>query len=328
MRLNFTNGYYEGDVVCGKPHGSGMLRLNDGTQYTGAFFQGVFHGYGFLVMNGSKYDGEFKNGKRHGHGHWVQSNGDLYDGNMVEDKYSGYGKYVGANNSFCYEGNWSNNQMSGQGKLRYTDGAVYEGEFFCGKRCGNGICTYSNGAVYDGEWRDDQWNGHGVYTLSNGIKCEEEWENGESDCDEYHVTFPDGRYFEGSIDLATGEVYDYGTMEYPEGDLRKQYNGDFVNSLPDGKGAMFYKDGSFYDGEWRKGKRDGNGTMTCAGTHDIYSGEWYNDMPDGEGQYVATSWTFTGDFRKGLNARGVYTDIAGKDHNGRLVDGKFVPDED
>lgn len=42
MRLNFTNGYYEGDVVCGKPHGSGMLRLNDGTQYTGAFFKAYF----------------------------------------------------------------------------------------------------------------------------------------------------------------------------------------------------------------------------------------------------------------------------------------------
>ena len=40
---------------------------------------------------------------------------------------------------------------------------------------------------------------------------------------------------------------------------KNEYVGDLTNDLPDGKGVMTYKDGSSYDGEWKKGKRYGKG---------------------------------------------------------------------
>ena len=85
-----------------------------------------------------------------------------------------------------------------------------------------------------------------------------------------------------------------------------------------------YKHGT-YSGDLVDGKRQGDGTFIFA-NGDIYSGEWKDDLPNGEGQYIATSWTFTGTFSNGLNAKGVYSDIAGVYHMGQLVEGEFSED--
>jgi hypothetical protein len=39
------------------------------------------------------------------------------------------------------------------------------------------------------------------------------------------------------------------------------YEGDFVNGYPDGEGKYTWKSGSWYDGQWKKGKFNGSGTL-------------------------------------------------------------------
>ena len=40
------------------------------------------------------------------------------------------------------------------------------------------------------------------------------------------------------------------------------YNGIFINDLYHGKGEMDYRNGSYFEGEWRFGKKHGFGTYT------------------------------------------------------------------
>ena len=60
-----------------------------------------------------------------------------------------------------------------------------------------------------------------------------------------------------------------------------QYVGDFKQGLPDGKGIYRWANGNFYDGDWAKGKRVGQGGMAYKrnGKADsVVTGFWENDV--------------------------------------------------
>lgn len=70
-----------------------------------------------------------------------------------------------------------------------------------------------------------------------------------------------------------------------------------ANGLPEGSGVAVYENNAYYCGEWKNGKRHGNGmwlqiypdkTATLNGiagvTEHSYNGQWQNDYPNGEGQ--------------------------------------------
>ena len=44
-------------------------------------------------------------------------------------------------------------------------------------------------------------------------------------------------------------------------------------------------DGSVYEGEWRAGKKQGNGKITYH-NRDVYEGMWRNGVREGKGRYV------------------------------------------
>ena len=58
--------------------------------------------------------------------------------------------------------------------------------------------------------------------------------------------------------------------------------GDCVN----GQGKQTYANG-IYGGEFKNGKRHGQGTFTFANANDQYVGEWKDDYANGQGTY---SW--------------------------------------
>ncbi len=70
-----------------------------------------------------------------------------------------------------------------------------------------------------------------------------------------------------------------------------------TDGLPHGSGLAVYADNAYYCGEWKNGKRHGNGmwlqifpdkTVVINGvpgvTEHSYNGQWQNDYPNGEGQ--------------------------------------------
>jgi hypothetical protein len=56
------------------------------------------------------------------------------------------------------------------------------------------------------------------------------------------------------------------------------YSGHFKDGYPDGTGRYTWKNGSWYDGEWKKGVYDGKGTLHLIGpdkTNREFSGMWH-----------------------------------------------------
>ena len=71
------------------------------------------------------------------------------------------------------------------------------------------------------------------------------------------------------------------------------YYGDLNSSgLPEGTGLAVYGDDQYYFGEWKNGKRNGNGTWinfypeysNYVVTEHMYTGGWVDDLPSGDGQ--------------------------------------------
>lgn len=96
----------------------------------------------------------------------TEKNG-TYTGQRINGKKQGNGKYVW-NNGAIYDGEFSDNNINGKGKLTIPDKGTYEGNFINGKKDGQGTITFSNGDIYTGEWKEDKMSGQGQYTFANG----------------------------------------------------------------------------------------------------------------------------------------------------------------
>jgi len=64
-----------------------------------------------------------------------------------------------------------------------------------------------------------------------------------------------------------GRQFGYGSQQWPTG----RYDGDLVDSEPNGKGALVLKDAR-YDGAFRNGKPNGAGVV--ASQYGVFSGTW------------------------------------------------------
>ena len=78
-------------------------------------------------------------------------------------------------------------------------------------------------------------------------------------------------------DLGGGNVY-HGQVE------TLWFNGRPYKRQQHGYGTFTYPDGKKYVGEWKNGKKHGQGTYTLANGTISHSGEWVNDQPKKEGE--------------------------------------------
>jgi hypothetical protein len=95
-----------------------------------------------------------------------------------------------------------------------------------------------------------------------------------------------------------------------------QYEGEWKNGKRAGQGTLTYADGSKYSGSWENNRMHGKGTKTY--TSDLqfreYVGEWKNGNKHGKGTatYLAGSF-YKGFWRNGeKHGRGTYTTVNGR----------------
>ena len=66
-------------------------------------------------------------------------------------------------NKRVYEGEWLDDQKSGLGFERYTDGSVYHGFYVGNQPHGRGKFTNGQGEMYEGEWINGTKHGKGFW---------------------------------------------------------------------------------------------------------------------------------------------------------------------
>jgi hypothetical protein len=121
------------------------------------------------------------------------------------------------------------------------------------------------------------------------------------------------------------------------------YEGEMLHSHRDGRGVCLFHSGMLYEGEWKRNKEHGPGTLRTADRQRvIYSGEWERGRMHGQGtHYYSSSPTTTatsnsrgthnhdasyyqGEFRENLRqGNGTYVLPDGSTYSGQWRDGRM-----
>ena len=164
---SFGNGtVFHGNYDADKRSGAGSITFADGSQYTGAFQDGVFHGQGTLRTGQSVFEGTWANGYLNGHATVREASGLVCEGEFSH----------GRRNGFC--------------KVTYPSGAVYEGNWVNDKKQGEGTQTWPSGLTYKGSWKDGKQHGPGVMRLPSGRTMQGTWEHGQPSAASAHHVRP------------------------------------------------------------------------------------------------------------------------------------------
>lgn len=133
----------------------------------------------------------------------------------------------------------------------YNGEYCYRGEVVAGKPCGYGVLSKGDSIVYSGVWKNGKRCGYGTITDSLGRQITALWQ---------------------ADTIVTGTAKDsLGT-----------YHGEFNTKLTaEGHGTWTAKDGSFYTGQWKDGKRNGFGCGVTTGGK-VKAGDWRSDRYRGE----------------------------------------------
>ncbi len=214
------------------------------------------------ITNGRKYVGEYKDGKFHGQGTYTWASGE---------------KYVGE---------FKGNKFHGQGTYTWASGDKYVGEYKDDKRNGLGTLTWANREKYVGEWRDDFRNGQGIeYRADGTINRSGQWAAG----DLVQSFALDGSRF--PFNAPTQPVVAAAQSQLPPCPA--------TGVIRDCQGATRFLNGDRYQGEWRAGKRNGQGTYTSANGN-TYVGEFSDNNHDGWGRLTfANGDVYVGEWVQG-----------------------------
>lgn len=328
MRINYTNGYYEGSVDGNdEPDGFGFLNVDEYT-YEGYYSHGKEHGCGKMSWpDGSHFEGEFKDGQLWtGCGYIKYDDGVIYDGEYRNGELNGRGKKVWPDGSH-FEGEFNDDDFwTGRGYIKYDDGCTYEGEFDSGKRNGQGKMAWPDGSHFEGTFSDGKRvTGSGYIKYTNGTWFEGSFEFGKFKFGKGYYKWDNGSHFEG--EFKDGKYWNgKGLIKTASGGW---FEGTFQSGVKDtGKGFIQYQDGATYEGDFRDGKRNGHGRYTFKSGGATYEGEWSNDRAYGRGVLtLGGTVTYSGVF-DGWNAASVIktTTTERLGMPGKLVDMKFIAD--
>ena len=137
--------------------GWGRVIKNNGQVFEGKFNNHILSGKGIYKFKDVLYVGTFENGIRQGKGVLITDNF-KYEGQFNGGKIDGYGKivFLGSNVLECeYEGTFRQNNIEGNGIMKWKNGNMYQGEIKNGKMNGRGRFIPKDGIPIDGVFKDN-----------------------------------------------------------------------------------------------------------------------------------------------------------------------------
>jgi len=281
-RARFKGGAsYVGQFHSGLMHGEGEYTWPDGCVYRGTLHEQAVTGQGRLEWpDGAWYAGDVREGHRHGEGTFVDPNVPVaYEGTWEQGLRHGNGKLsyaldnedqTGSERHF-YEGQFVQGARHGYGLLRYASGNLYEGEFVWDRKVGRGTMQwFTRNQRYDGEWLNDQPHGQGEYTWldlpahSAPALAVGSGARGAASLSSHASPSPSSS---GATASSTPSHF-----QHPN-----RYVGSFVQGVREGRGALFYSNGSVYDGMWSGNRKHGQGRFVFANGSE-YVGAFVDDQ--------------------------------------------------
>ena len=145
-------------------------------------------------------------------------------------------------------------------------------------------------------------SGFGILLKNTGEKKVGTWFNNKFEGWNYYIDINGNLYiglFLNSSLNGKGEKH---------GKNNEKYFGDFINGIPEGKGKEInelYE----YEGEFKKGKKNGRGKIIYKDTGDWYDGNFLNNKFNGEGHYYwkKNGYEYIGNYVNGIiQGKGVY----------------------
>lgn len=195
--INYSNGFYAGEVINDVPNGFGIMLYSNGDFFIGQFDNCKLNGFGlYLHTNLNKITaGKFTNGVINGVGMEVLSNntasiGNYLNGDMINEvRFIDYLDYnfniqrftinMQLFNEMGYSyfgGISSDNYFDIAGVICYASGINYIGQYNRGQQSGLGIKTYTDGSFYIGMFNNGAIHGYGIL-IKDGTMKVGYWEN-------------------------------------------------------------------------------------------------------------------------------------------------------
>ena len=137
-----------------------------------------------------------------------------------------------------------------------------------------------------------------------------------------------GAYAQSNLPACRGFVVGswsdcFGTVNFPSGD---KFAGEYKDGKRKGQGTVTFANGDKYVGEWKDDKANGQGAVTYP-SGDKYIGEWKDNRFNGQGIYTfANGIKYVGEWKDGkYNGQGtMYASNGLVISQGAWADGKFV----
>ena len=136
---------------------------------------------------------------------------------------------------------------------------------------------------YEGQFKNGNW--HGEFACTNYLPRNKERHfiikinNNKILSDMEKIKYPNGDVYIGEFKGV--KFHGKGTLTRKDG---SKYEGTWKKGVPHGKGKRKYINGDLYEGEWRNFKRHGRGTFKSHyGLKYLYVGEWKNNNHHGKG---------------------------------------------
>ena len=304
----------------------------------------------YTFVSGTKFIGEWKGGKPNGPGTHTFINGAKYVGEWKDGLQNGQGTYTFVNGS-KYIGEWKDGKRHGQGAFTWIDGRKYVGKYKDGKRHGHGAYTHADGRIAEGIWEKGKFLYAAKITIPGKPRSEPKVAQfptkGKSS---YETTI----IRKSDKEICTG--VEYGSPDYIKVAKRRMLTNKYCDLLTETEvgqssskpksstgvsrlppclsdqltefwtecfAPATFANGVKYVGEWKDGKRHGQGAYTYASSAK-YVGEWKDGKKHGQGAYTyASGARYVGEFKDGeMHGQGAYTYPNGAKYVGQFKDGK------
>lgn len=214
---------------------------------------------------------------------------------------------------------------NGNGFHYYANGDIYDGEFVNNKRVGKSRLRLHDGSEYIGQFIDNEIDGHGIYTDKFGNRY-------MSIAGSETLHRKSSLKFLDKNDTESGhfyklKLYGKGEIKFKNGNT---YIGQFKAGKRDGEGEMIYMvapdinkhEVGDYIGSWKRDKRDGRGIMNYI-NGSYFEGQWKNDQKFNGTLKLADNTTYKGRFYNNkYHGQGMLVL-----HNGVTIEGEFVNGE-